>query len=411
MVRRRLETMTLTSMADAPASNARSGAGHMPGPSADTLLARARALRPALAAGAEIGEAKGSLTDEAAAALRHDGFVGMWAPRELGGSSLRPIEAIRIIEELTYADSSVGWVLSTSALAVGGAGVFLGDEVVRDMFRPGALPFIAGQGVPNGRAIAQPGGGYRLSGNWNYGSGIKHANFVIVGAMVFDGDAPRLREGKPEARFFYLQRSDVEVADNWDVIGLRATGSVDHSVAALFVPEDYSFPALSPEPLRQSLAALGFATLAPAGHAAFALGIGRRMIDEIAGFAQTRAGRPGAIGDSESFREDYACAQAQLQAAHAFVFRSWEEAEAVFERGDRLTSREDSYLRLSMIHATNAVADICTFGYRAAGGTSLRRGVIQRLFRDIHAGAQHIICSPGALRNCGRELLAIQADA
>ena len=397
---------TRTSLADADAPAPKDAVAHVAGPSAEALLARARALGPALAAGAEAGEAQGALNDEAADALRRDGFVNMWVPTALGGSNLRPIEVVRIIEALTYADSSVGWVLSTSSLAAGGAGVFLPDDVVRDMFPPGSPPFIAGQGIPNGRAVVQPGGGYRLSGNWNYGSGIKHANFVIVGAMVFDGDALRLRDGKPEARFFYLPRAEVTLTGNWDVIGLRATGSVDHSVTDQFVPEERTFPAVAPEPLRESRAVLGFPTLAAAGHAAFALGIGRRMIDEIALFAQSRAGRPGAIGDSESFQEDYASAQARLQAAHAFVSRSWEEAETVFARGAALTQQQDSFLRLSMIHATNAVADICTFGYRAAGGTSLRRSVIQRLFRDIHAGAQHIVCSPGALRTCGRELLA-----
>ena len=97
--------------------------------------------------------------------------------------------------------------------------------------------------------------------------------------------------------------------------------------------------------------------------------------------------------------------QQELSPARALIVEVWEEAQDVFARGSRLSVGQDSFLRLSMIQATNVVADICTFGYRVAGGTSLRKSVIQRLFRDIHAGTQHIICSTPMLRACGRDLL------
>jgi alkylation response protein AidB-like acyl-CoA dehydrogenase len=387
-------------------SAARAGA-----PSAAELLARARAFRPTLNAGADVAETQGSLTPEAADFLRYEGFVGMWVPKELGGLDLSPLEILPIIEALTYADCSVGWVLSTASLAAGAAGVFLGEDAVDTMFRGDAPPFMAGQGVPNGKAEAVPAGGYRLNGSWNYGSGIKHANFVCVGAGVYEGGRRRVREGAPENRFFFLPRDSVILADNWDVLGLRGTGSVDHSVSDLFVSEGYTFPAIAPQPLRKSYAALGFGVLAPVGHGAFALGIGQRMLDEIARFAESRKGRPGAIGDSESFLEEYARARARFRAARALIVEVWEEAQDVFARGSRTSVEQDSFLRLSMIQATNVVADICTFGYRIAGGTSLRKSVIQRLFRDIHAGMQHIICSTPMLRACGRDLLVTHSAA
>jgi alkylation response protein AidB-like acyl-CoA dehydrogenase len=376
-----------------------------PGPSGSELLARARALYGALDAGAEAGEAKGSLTEEAADSLRQGGFLGLWVPKALGGSSLRPLEVFEVIEAITYADSSVGWVLSVASLAAGGAGVFLGDEAVAQMFQPDCPPFMAGQGVPIGKAEALAGGRYHLSGNWSYGSGIGHADFVCVGAVIHEDGAQRLREGAPESRIFFLPREQVTLAGNWDVLGLRGTGSVDHSISKAMVLEDYSFPTAGANPLRQAYPAFGFAMLTSVGHSAFALGVGRRMLDEITRLVHSRRGRPGALGDSESFLEDYARAQAGLRAARSLVKESWSNAEEVFERGGKLSVEHDSLLRLSMIEATNVVADICTFGYRIAGGTSLRKGVIQRLFRDIHAGTQHIICSTPMLRNCGREIL------
>jgi hypothetical protein len=49
--------------------------------------------------------------------------------------------------------------------------------------------------------------------------------------------------------------------------------------------------------------------------------------------------------------------------------------------------------------------EIANFAYKYGGGVSLRAGALQRGFRDIHAGAQHILTSPVLLRECGRELL------
>jgi hypothetical protein len=43
-------------------------------------------------------------------------------------------------------------------------------------------------------------------------------------------------------------------------------------------------------------------------------------------------------------------------------------------------------------------------------GTSLREGTLQRLFRDVHTGAQHITVSPRVLQACGRELAGLAGE-
>ena len=51
------------------------------------------------------------------------------------------------------------------------------------------------------------------------------------------------------------------------------------------------------------------------------------------------------------------------------------------------------------------------FVYKAAGTTGLRAGTIQRLFRDMHAGTQHLIASPPVFRALGRELAGLAPKA
>jgi hypothetical protein len=78
----------------------------------------------------------------------------------------------------------------------------------------------------------------------------------------------------------------------------------------------------------------------------------------------------------------------------------------LLERGERPSVRLQSLVRLAMAHVQWASHDVAMFVYTAAGTTGLRAGTIQRLFRDMHAGTQHLIASPPVFRALGRELAA-----
>src|SRR5438105_34293 len=80
------------------------------------------------------------------------------------------------------------------------AGAYLSDSAVKEIFA-GRMPIVAGQGIPNGRAVVVA-GGYKVQGQWNYGSGVQHAGWIHTGALVYEaGGAPRLDAyGQPEVR-------------------------------------------------------------------------------------------------------------------------------------------------------------------------------------------------------------------
>jgi alkylation response protein AidB-like acyl-CoA dehydrogenase len=149
---------------------------------------------------------------------------------------------------------------------------------------------------------------------------------------------------------------------------------------------------------------LGIAVI---GHTGFALGVGRRALDEIAAFAREQSGPTGRLRDSDSFREQYGSAEAQYRAARALVYDAWADIERSVERGDTMSTRQITLARLAMSHATSVVADVAYFAYRTGGGVALRDGPIQRCFRDIHAGTQHLHAHPLILRECGRELAGL----
>ena len=198
---------------------------------------------------------------------------------------------------------------------------------------------------------------------------------------------------------------------NWDVLGLRGTGSIDYAAEDVFIAEDMVFPIQTAEPQRQKeLFSLGVIGLASIGHTGWAMGAGRRMLDEIAAFARQKTGRAGALGESEMFWHDYGSAEARFRAARAFVMEVWGDIERTVESGQPVSTRQITMLHLAKAEIHEAADRAANFAYRAAGGASLRAGVMQRFFRDIMVAVNHITVSPGIVASGGRDLGGTWSD-
>jgi len=89
------------------------------------------------------------------------------------------------------------------------------------------------------------------------------------------------------------------------------------------------------------------------------------------------------------------------------VYETWRDIESTLARNERLSTRQIALMRLALNHVTTVLAEVCTFAYKAGGGSALHGGALQRCFRDIYAGTQHRTTSPTVLRECGGELAGI----
>jgi alkylation response protein AidB-like acyl-CoA dehydrogenase len=214
----------------------------------------------------------------------------------------------------------------------------------------------------------------------------------------------------PHAVGFIVPSTEVEFIGNWDVIGLRSTGSVDYRLKDVFVPTEYTFALTSFEPLRgNGLFRASVEGATPFGHSAFAIGVGRRILTEIAALATASDGRTSGLaeGAGDIFQEGYGTVEGRLRAGRAFVYEIAQEVDATIARGDIVSTREISLTRLALNSVTEAANDVAMFAYRAAGGVALRDGVLQRNIRDMMAATQHRIVSSFMLRECARDLLGL----
>jgi hypothetical protein len=156
---------------------------------------------------------------------------------------------------------------------------------------------------------------------------------------------------------------------------------------------------------------MGLANMSGICHTGWALGVGRRMLDEMKVLAAKKTGTPGASVDTGQFYAEYARAEATLRAARAWAMEVWEDNEATLDAGDLLTTEQETLTRLMLNTTTWSVHEVGQTVYKWAATAALRRGDLQRFFRDLHAGTQHITSGPVVLQNCGKWLSGLAPNA
>ena len=146
-----------------------------------------------------------------------------------------------VVEEIARADAAAAWNLMLGA-TYGLWGAFLPEHAAREIYgAPDAV--VAGALRLSGRARPVD-GGFVVDGRWSFASGIRHSAWWNAGCLVVraGGSADAPRQSAPEPWLVFFPAADGELIDNWDVGGLRGTGSHDYAVSGLFVPEPRAIP-------------------------------------------------------------------------------------------------------------------------------------------------------------------------
>jgi alkylation response protein AidB-like acyl-CoA dehydrogenase len=376
-----------------------------------SLLAKAQGLFDLIGAEAARSEAEATLSPVVVEAFHETGLFGLMVPKELGGEEADLPTVIAVYEEVSRADGSAGWTLLANATTSSFAGAYTGPVAVGEMFGGDRIPVAAGQFSPRGTAIRSD-EGYVVSGRYSFGSGSGHSPWIGGGALELrDGEFVPAPSGLPTIRAYFVPRERVELLDNWDVMGLAGTGSYDYEVPEQTIHEDFTFDLINAVPRRGGpVYRLGVLGLTAAGHAAFALGVGRRGMEELTQIVLTKH-RLGAdpLRDQQLFRHDYAMHDAALLAARAFVYESFATVQDTLDVGDDPTPVQRQRLRQATTYATRVATDAVRFAYTAAGTDALRPSVLQRCFRDLHASTQHLMVDNNTLTDTTRVLLGLDS--
>lgn len=194
----------------------------------EDAVARAKALRPVVAARSAEGEQLRRLPEATIADLDAAGFDALLVPPSLGGHGLGLVTLLEVTEHLAAGDASTGWVASFYALHNWLVTKFAA-EARRDVLGERGWARVPAPLAPTGKAEVVE-GGYLIEGRWSWATGVMHADWTLVHAVLATDD-------RIDFLFCLVPMDEVEVSDTWRTTGMRATGSNDVSVENVFVPE------------------------------------------------------------------------------------------------------------------------------------------------------------------------------
>lgn len=353
---------------------------------------------------AEIDQAR-KLPSEVVERLREAGMFRLMMPTAWGGPELRPSEQVEIIEELAKANASAAWCVMIGHDSGFFAG-YLDEGAAREIF-PRLDMVTAGSVMPTGRAERVE-GGYRVTGQWSFGSGVSHADVVGLSCVLFENGAPVMKsKSTPVTCGMLTPAAKVEVIDNWHTTGMRGTGSSDYRAKDLFVAERFLFN-LRP-PARREGTLWRRATNFLPKVSGVPLGAARATIDHVVEMMQTKVEMPGGRPYKNIPRIQSAVAEAEMQlgAARAYVFSAMDREWERLEHHEEPTVRERADAWLSRVHAAQTARDIIRTLYDAAGSAAIysERSLLDRALRDAETFCQHIVAQRKSLEMIGGMLL------
>jgi alkylation response protein AidB-like acyl-CoA dehydrogenase len=371
----------------------------------DPMIGAVRGLGPAIRSAADRIEAERCLPEDLVATLTDARVFQMYLPRSVGGPEVHPLTGMAVVEELARHDGSVGWCAQVAAATT----VFLAwldPDAVAEMVATTPAPLhIAGSARPLGTAV-RTGGGYRVSGRWNFASGVRHANWFLASAFV-DGASPRS---------MLVPIGSGEIVANWDVMGMRGTGSDDYVLDGVEVPRARiaarHWIEARTEPLYDPALNM-VATWAPT--AGVGLGLARGAIDALIDLGErASAGSAAPLRDRPPVQAAIGEAEAIAGAARAFCVETIEELwEARLAGADRdALARPVARAQLAITHSLNEavrVADLC---FHAAGtNAASAANRLERFLRDAHTAVLHAAGQPVHRQVAGRVLLGLDPGA
>jgi len=377
-------------------------------------IARARSVAPVILAAADRTEQDRKVPKDVIAAMHDAELFRICLPRVYGGGEASLLTIFEVMQIIAAADASTAWCMGQSlgcSLAAG----FLSPEGAHEVFDARDAIVCWGAVNTTARAVITD-GGLRVTGKWNFASGIGNATWVGAHILLSEPDgAPHMDPvtGKQAMRTMVWPRSETTVTDVWQVIGLMGTGSNTYEVDDIFVPDRRIF-------IRDSVAERKFDTplyritltqFYGASFAAVHLGIARPMLDDFIALARgkTASGTVGKLGESPTVQVQIAQAEARWRSARAYMVEMITEIWDSAGTGAELTLDQRARLRIASTHAINEARDVAYYAYRAAGSTAiLKSNPFERRFRDMNAAAQQVQGQPSNMEQAGQVFLGME---
>jgi indole-3-acetate monooxygenase len=367
---------------------------------AQPVVQAAKAIQPSLRRYKDEIEREQRMPPSLAEEMREAGFYRLLIPRAYGGLESDPLTYLRVGELLAEGCGSVGWNIANNSI---GQLVVLGlpQEGTDEIYGGGPVN-LAGTAVQGGGKAVAVEGGYRVTGRWQFGSGVNEAVWMLGSFQVIENGEPVVRpDGTGSYWRAVFKRSEVEIVPgSWDVTGLRGTGSFDWTVTDVFLPKRrvmlHAGAPLDNQWNRWSGVTYQLPAQCWVGphHSSVITGIARAGIDaliELAGGKQPRGRPAGLLCENPQVQDAVGRADAILNAGRAYRTATITELWNTIAGGGETTLEQRARCRLASVHAGDSARQAMELVYRHGGSTSFKReSRLAECWRDLHTVGQTV---------------------
>jgi alkylation response protein AidB-like acyl-CoA dehydrogenase len=379
------------------------------------LLEAARAMIPALAAREPATNSARHVSPETIAEYRRTGILRVMQPRCFGGHQASFGVFSQIIEILAEGCAASAWVY-----AVLGEHQWIiacmPERAQRDVWDDDPLAVASSSLAPRETARATT-GGWRLSGRFPFSSGCLHAQWAIIGARCEDA------AGNQPTRYLLVPMREIEIVDDWEVLGLRGTGSRSLLLDDVLVPAhrsillrdlyDGTTPGAQVHPDYPLLVAPR-GSLVPFSLPEVAFTLARRALGLATGSLRTRLSRGVRVmGDSEVVQQQLGEAAAEIETAALIMSARREKTLALVDSGavipPELAMRNRRDIAFAVWQSRRGVERLVEL---AGARTVYDTDPLQGLWRDVVTISTHTVVSRHlAMVPYGRMLLGLPPAA
>ena len=371
---------------------------------ADEMYAQVVGLQEQFRGNAEQAKAERRVPQSNIDALQEAGFFLALQPRHWGGHELDPQDFFRM--QLAIAEGCMSTAWASGIVAVHAFQLALMDErAQQDVWGDDIHTRVSSSYAPMGK-VTEVEGGFRFSGRWGWSSGSDHCSWVLLGGICPDGGY----------RSFLLPRSDYEIVDTWQSMGLQGTGSNDILVDDVFVPDYRTHKAedgyLGSNPGVDSSSAdiyrLPWAQLFIRVVSTPAIGAGKAALDLYRQLVVSKAsGDVTKLAGDTGTQERIASAINALDEIECVLFRNFDQMVAQVRNGDPVPVEDRIKYRYQASVVIERCIDVVDTLFSSAGGGSVFLGSdIQQRFLDIHTARAHVANNPTSFgRNLGATTL------
>lgn len=335
------------------------------------------------------------------ARLKQTGLYRAATPTRFGGEQLPPAQFLSRIERISAVDGSTGWVASFGSALTYLAALPL--ETQAELYRDGPDIVFAGGLFPMQRAEPTD-SGFLVDGHWKFASGCMGADVLGVG---LPGDESS--DGKP--RTALLRPEQVEIVQDWDVVGMQATGSFDLVVRGVEVPREWTFirggePTVPDALYRYPTIAYAAQVLAVVGS-----GVALAALEHAKQVGGGYTGVTGApkLAERPYYRIDVARAEARLHSARAWFYDLSDEVWQTVLSEETATDEQNARLRLASAHLAKVSSDVVGDLIEISGTAPIYTGhPLQELSGDALVPKQHAFLGPSIYDSAGAVLMGME---